>query len=399
MAKRKLYVLFVFCANLLMVGNSFAQELFVEPQARMITEFKFTTLTGGVVLLQGQVGSIKDTLNFILDTGSGGISLDSAAVEYFGLKKEASERFIRGIGGVKKVSFVYNQQLHLPGLTVSDLNFHIVDYSVLSSVYGIPIDGIIGYSVLSRYVVALDYDSSLISFHTQGEVRYPKGGWTFRPLITSLPIQNLAVKDADRYSPRFLYDMGAGLCVLFSKEFIEDSSFLKKRKKLYTKQAEGIGGKIDMQLTVIKEVKLGPYKFRRVPVLIFDDIYNVMAYPYLSGLIGNDLLRRFNVIMDYSKQMFHLKPNSHFNDPFDYSYAGIELYLINGSIIVGDVAVGSPAEKAGLKEGDIVIGINNDISQNLNKYKNLLQESGTKIKMLIQRNKELIQIEFKIIKI
>ncbi len=385
--------------NLLLISTSFAQEEFIEPPAKLITEFRFKILSGGVVLLNGTVGDVKDTLNFILDTGSGGISLDSTAVEYFGLKKEPSNKFIRGIGGVKKVSFVNNQKLSLPGLTVENLNFHIVDYSVLSSVYGLPIDGIIGYSVLSRYVVSINYDNLLISFFTQGEVQYPKGGWSFKPSIAYLPIQSLTVKDAAKYNSRFLYDIGAGLCILFSKDFIRDSSFLMKRGKLYNKQAEGVGGKIDMELTVIKEVRLGPYKFRKVPVLIFDDVYNVLSYPYLSGLIGNDLLRRFNVIMDYSKQIFYLKPNSHFYDPFDYSYAGLELYLIDGVITIGDVAVGSPAEKAGLKEGDIVIGINNDLSQILYKYKNFLQEPGTKVKIMVQRNKELLEYEFRILNI
>ena len=35
------------------------------------------------------------------------------------------------------------------------------------------------------------------------------------------------------------------------------------------------------------------------------------------------------------------------SDAFDYSYSGIELYFINGQIIVGDVAQDSPAENCG----------------------------------------------------
>ena len=53
---------------------------------------------------------------------------------------------------------------------------------------------------------------------------------------------------------------------------------------MYAKEAEGVGGKIDMHLTVIKEIKLGPYRFRNVPIYIFDDTYNVTSYPYLGGL-------------------------------------------------------------------------------------------------------------------
>ncbi|MBK8141318.1 MAG: hypothetical protein IPK57_10005 [Chitinophagaceae bacterium] len=45
-------------------------------------------------------------------------------------------------------------------------------------------------------------------------------------------------------------------------------------------------------------------------------------------------------------------PQYHFSDVFDYSYSGVELYLIGGRIILGDIAKGSPAEACGLKEGD-----------------------------------------------
>jgi len=171
---------------------------------------------------------------------------------------------------------------------------------------------------------------------------------------------------------------------------------IKTKRKRYVKEAEGLGGKIDMEVTVVREVKLGPYKFRNVPTYIFNDDYNVTSYPYLGGILGNDLLRRFNVFLNYEKRDFYIIPNSHFNEPFDYSYPGIELYYVDGFIIVGDVAKGSPAEEAGIKEGDIVIGINKTFNQNLQQLKEVLQNTGQRVKMVIRRNDELMEFEFKI---
>ncbi|HEY6955739.1 MAG TPA: signaling protein, partial [Flavisolibacter sp.] len=54
--------------------NSFAQEEFVEP-SRFLTKFSFLQMTGGVIIMRGLFDKFPDTLNFILDTGSGGISL------------------------------------------------------------------------------------------------------------------------------------------------------------------------------------------------------------------------------------------------------------------------------------------------------------------------------------
>jgi hypothetical protein len=374
---------------------TFAQEEFITP-SRFITRMSFRQMTGGVILLKARLNAFPDTLNFILDSGSGGISLDSSTVEYFKLKPEASNRTIRGIAGIRNVSFLYNQQLHFPGLTVDSLNFHVNDYSILTSVYGEQIDGIIGYSVLSRYIIKVNFDSTHIEFWTQGAMRYPRGGYLFRPFITTLPVQAARVRDEQAVNARFLYDMGAGLNMLLTTDFIADSSLLSNKRKLWVKEAEGLGGKIDMHMTVVKEVKLGPYRFRNVPVYVFDDAYNVTSYPYMGGLIGNDLLRRFNVILNYQKRDFHLTPNSHYNDPFDYSYSGVELYYLNGEILLGDVAKGSPAEKAGLKEGDVVIAINRNFTQTMQLMKAALQSTGGTIRMIVRRNGELLDFDFKV---
>jgi hypothetical protein len=183
--------------------------------------------------------------------------------------------------------------------------------------------------------------------------------------------------------------------MMLSTEFVKDSNILHRKRKMYVKEAEGLGGKIDLKLSVIKEVKLGQYKFKNVPVYIFDDTYNVTSYPYLGGLIGNDLLRRFNIILDYQKRYFHLLPNTHFYDPFDYGYSGIELYLVDGDIILGDVAKGSPAELCGLQEGDVVVAINKNFTQDMQQLKKELQKAGEKIKLIIVRENGLMQFEFK----
>lgn len=390
-----------FAIIILIMSSSFprlvaAQEEFVKPPSREITTISFIQLTGGIVIIRATIGQFPDTLNFVLDTGSSGISLDSSTAEFLGLHPTPTDRTIRGIAGIKTVSFLYNQQLHFPGLTIDSLNFHVNDYSLLTAVYGEQIDGIIGYSVLSRYILKVNYDSLHITFCSQGPIRYPRGGFMLRPAINQLVAQPVRVRDASSVGTRFLYDMGAGVCMLLSREFVEDSEFLDKRKKTWTKEGEGLGGKLDMQLRVLKEIRLGPYKFRNIPVFVFEDANNVTNYPYMGGILGNDILRRFNVIINYEKSEFYLTPNSHFNSPFDYSYSGLELYMINGMIIAGDVAKGSPAEAAGIKEGDEIIAVNKNFAQNLDAYKVALQTPNERVKIIIRRNGELKEIEFKV---
>jgi hypothetical protein len=254
-------------------------------------------------------------------------------------------------------------------------------------VYGMRIDGIIGYSFLSRYIVKINFDSLKISIFQPGFLRYPEHGFLLRPQFRGLPIIPLRIKDSKTINSKYFFDTGAGLCFLLSKQFKDDSSVLLKKRKPLPIEVQGLGGKRRMQLTVIKELQIGSYKFRKVPTYILDDEFNVLSYPSLGGLIGNDILRRFNLIINYPQREIHLLPNSHFRDPFDYSYTGMTLYNVDGTIIIDDIIKGSPADKSGLKDDDIIMSINNNFSGDLETYKNILQKPGTKIDVLVMRNK------------
>ena len=364
-----------------------------KPQAKLITGFGFREFNEGIIVIHALLNDIPDTLNFIFDTGCGGISLDSTTCDKYGIKPIPSDTTVTGMGGTHKVGFVFNQTLHLPGLAVTGLNFHINDYELLSSVYGEKIDGIIGYSFFSRYIVKINFDSLWIDVYTPGEIKYPKESALLHPFFNSLPTQSLQIKDARKIDFNFYFDMGAGLCFLMSEAFAKDSSILLSRRKPVITEAEGMGGRLRMSQTVIKELKIGPYKFRMIPTYIFDDEYNVTAYPEVGGLIGDELLRRFNLIINYPNHEINLLPNSHFNDMFDYSYTGLAIYYVDGKIIVDDVIKGSPAEKAGVLKGDILVGVGNNISNNIQQYKTLLQSTGEKIPLFINRNGDLYQLD------
>lgn len=369
-----------------------AQETFAQPPAKLITSFPFTVFTGGVILMRATLDNFPDSLNFILDTGSGGISLDSVTCDQLKLHPQPSDKTILGIAGIRQVRFLYDRTLHLPNLTIDSLNFHVSDYDILTQVYGARIDGIIGYSFFSRYIVDINYDSSKVYVYSRGSFRYPKGGYLLRPVIASLPVIGAELADAQKVSGRFYFDTGAGLCTLLSTDFVTDSAFLDSHKKSYYTQAQGLGGKAVMRMTTLKEVKVGRYHFRQVPIYIFDDQYNVTSYPNLGGLIGNDILRRFNVILNYGGRMIYLMPNSHYRDPFDYSYTGLGMYWVDGEIRVGDVMKDSPAEKAGLKEDDVIIAVGNNFGNNIQVYKSLLQNTGEKVKIIVKRGTSLEQM-------
>ena len=373
-----------------------AQEAYVRPAVKL-SSFPFTTLTGGVILVAIQLDGYPDTLHFVIDTGSAGMSIDSTTSLRLNLLSVPSDVQVLGIGGTRNVRFVLKKKIHIGSLAIDSLNMHISDYSLLSSVYGEKIDGILGFSFLNRFIVKIDYDSQIVTIFSRGYMRYPKGGFLLHPTLVSLPVQAATIRESLQSNCRFYFDTGAGLCLLLTTDFLKDTALFAKSKTPLPTQAQGLGGKANMQITTLKEFKLGPYKFKNIPTHIFDDEYNVTAYPALAGLIGNDILRRFNILLNYEKKCFYLTPNTHYNDPFDYSYTGLGLYWEEtGEITVGDIQKGSPAAKAGFEVGDVVQSVNYNDSKNLQVYKTMMQNIGSNLRFNVLREKTMVTLTMRV---
>lgn len=362
------------------------------PEARFITRFPFKQYYGGVVVISARLNNYPDTLQFLLDTGSAGISLDTSTCLRLGVPLTPSDKIVRGLGASKNISFATDHSLHLPGLSVDSLDFHVNNYELISQVYGIQIDGIIGFSLLSKFIVQVDYDKEEIVMFTQGSFRYPRGGYLMRPNLTFIPVVPAPMRSGKRnVNHRYYFDTGAGMCLLLSTQFVKDSALLVKRKaKVIPTEAQGLGGKMQMFITTMNEFRIGNYTFRNVPTYLFDDVTNITSYPSLGGMIGNDLLRRFNLTLNYARKEIHLMPNTHFRDQFDYSYTGLIIYLIDNRIEVTDVIRNSPAEKAGFKTGDLILAVNNNFTSNLQVYRDILKNIGTRPTLLLMRDGELL---------
>lgn len=396
-------LLYCLCSlpSILVVNPSVAQNRYSDdfPPAKFITRFPFQQFSGGIMVVRATVDDFPDTLNFIMDTGSGGISMDSTTAARHHLTPELSDKTVKGIAGIKPVRYLYHQTLHLPGLTVENMDFHTNDYEILTEVYGVQIDGIIGYSFLRQFILSINSDSLFMDVYSPGRFRYPHGSWTMRPDFTTLPISTLTMRDDHRCESRFYFDTGAGLCFLLSKAFIKDSAILSRKHRPVLTEAEGLGGKALMSLTVVKALHVGPYVFHLVPTYILDDEYNVTGYPDRGGLIGDDILRRFNLVINYPFREINLIPNDHYKDAFDYSYTGMSIYFIQGKVMITDVQKNSPAEKAGIQPGDELFAVDNNFSHNIQQYKNTLQNAGDRVKLLIFRNGQPQLISLKIKKI
>ena len=112
-----------------------------------------------------------------------------------------------------------------------------------------------------------------------------------------------------------------------------------------------------------------------------------------GGQIGNDLLRRYNLVKNYPKNEIHIYPNKFYQEPFDYSYSGMELYLIDGVVRVGFLAPASPAAQAGIELGDEIIAINKVVSGSLDAYKSELTHAAKKLSIIYKRGNQIKDVK------
>jgi predicted metalloprotease with PDZ domain len=70
-------------------------------------------------------------------------------------------------------------------------------------------------------------------------------------------------------------------------------------------------------------------------------------------------------------------------------------YYIDGRIVIEDIVPESPADKAGLKVNDILIGVGTNFSNNIMQYKTQLQNATEKIRIFISRNGKIMELYIK----
>jgi len=74
----------------------------------------------------------------------------------------------------------------------------------------------------------------------------------------------------------------------------------------------------------------------------------------------------------------------------------MSLFYVDGKVIIDDIIEGSPADKAKFKKDDVLMSVNNNFSNDINQYKDILQSADEKVRVLIMRNNEPFIIDFRV---
>jgi hypothetical protein len=338
------------------------------------------------------------TGTFILDSGAGVSVIDSAFAASAGV--DLSKKGVSAKTG-QEFLFAGNISFDLPGVSISGLDLRAMDISQLSLFTGHRIDGVIGYELFSNMVVEVDYAGSHMSFYDPSTFRYQGHGEKLPvTFANNWPVVEVVFSqdNGKTLKGKVLIDTGSMTPVsLNSAGFCEQT--------IPNPISVGIMGTANGGcLGRIASVTLGNVQVKNVwaglPLTNTIEESNPINEAVADagiGLIGGPLLNRFTLIFDYSRGSIVFEPNKYLKWSFDPELLGAAI-LATGEDFqkfqVLTVAKGTPAESAGLKPGDEIIGVDQYSASQLKLWtlRQLFRKSGQTYSVNLRRNGEELKV-------
>lgn len=197
-------------------------------------------------------------------------------------------------------------------LRLGSRDYHTKVYDAQLSGHGT--DGRFGWDLFRNNVVELNYDKHIMVVHpalpaavgkdkgySQLAITYIQG----LPCIISTIVQNgVSVTDT------FLFDTGYQRTAMLDNDLMKASGFptgqMKEIKRVVMRGAQG--NEIPVITAELQNLKIGHYTLKNVPV------QQVTTSKPMKGhnihILGNEVLKRFNIFLDFKNNVVYLKPSS-----------------------------------------------------------------------------------------
>ncbi len=291
-------------------------EIAMPSSRRMLVEFP---ATAHKVALPAKFGrdhvfvrvTIKGRgLDFVLDTGADGITLDNRVARELGLPVYAQRSAVTAQRYDTGRTIV--PEMNVGQLTMRNVAVQLVPDGMQEG-YGVKSVGLMGFDFLAELGLTVDYEHEKVVAVPATDFVAPAGPHVI-PLDVRIgegsPFVVVAINGA--ISERFLLDTGgAGAFMIFDAFARKHPEALKdKGGGGYARQMmfEGVGGPIKTEPYQLGSVKLGPINFQdfvgyRVTAL------HSYAGDY-DGIIGVDFLQLFTLGLDYANSRVYLVPNA-----------------------------------------------------------------------------------------
>jgi len=169
-------------------------------------------------------------------------------------------------------------------------------------------DGRIGWNVFEGKQVEVDYDHSLLVIHSELPrvlYGYVKSKMEF---ARSFPyIKGTFVINGKKHKGNFSMDIGSEQAIILDSTWAAREKFAANLKLIRTVVLHDPRGTAYETRTVLSPAfKLNNFNLTNIPTLILGS-ENPVGFEI--NYLGNDLLKRFNMILDFKNDYLYLKPN------------------------------------------------------------------------------------------
>ena len=230
----------------------------------------------------------KDSLNLMFDSATNGLLLTEAAIKEKNLETEIEKK---------------ENILQFGNQTFDSLEI----YSVLLNGQGC--DGRFGWDLFNGKVVEIDYDKNIFVVHSQlPKIDEGYAKLKLEHIYNSFCIEaELQIKNK-KFKNRFLFDTGYQRTIMLDTALVDEQNYPKDLpiiKKVMMRNGAGV------ELPVItfnnEKLNIGNSTLFDIPVQLLN---NQQVVKYKAHILGNEVLKRFNTIYDFHKDVVYLKPNS-----------------------------------------------------------------------------------------
>ncbi len=350
-------------------------------------------------------------LKFIFDTGAEYTIINKREVtDLFGLDYEKEFRLLGSDMTTELIAYLTRGvDLNFDQLygTQQDVLVLAEDYFNIEDYTGIEVHGILGANFFKRYVIQIDYRRKILTFIKPETFDRPEAGYKkVRTLFKkNKPYLQVGVEiTKDSILPlSILLDSGASLALLIHSNSHPD---IRLPQNIIEGQlAMGLGGYLTGYLGRVHQLRLNDdLSFQNVlchfqKITIYQDTTHLNSR---NGVVGNLILDRFSIIVDYPRERIYFKPNKKYKKKFKYDKSGMSIIASGNrfnTFSVHHVLQGSPADLAGVKVGDEIIGVNflHSSFYSLNHLIKILQrKDGKKIRLKIKRNGKKMILKFRL---
>jgi hypothetical protein len=340
-------------------------------------------------------------LHVQFDTAAGSCVFNRSTAGELGLRvlKEFDQPNAGSGDDPTRIAVLSGARLDLPGGALELPQVAALPLDDVARTYGTRIDVIIGYPLMARDVVTVDFDARTITLRDPDTFGYQGPGTILRlegPEDVREPIvrARVTVPGAEPIEAPFLVDEPHPHCLLFATPFSTTHNLPAAAEKvagrLVAGSATGVGGKTPYRVGRIASLELGGVVIKRPTAAFAESKGGAFARTDIAGIIGGEILRRFRLTFDYPHRRLILERGSAFDEPFEWDASGMKLRTVAGDFHrfeVTEVLEGGPAAGAGVRPGDVVTEIDKKPSSGwtLWELECLLKKAGQEHVLAIDR--------------